>query len=383
MDRRLTPDIFARLGTRPIINASGIYTDLGGSRLSPTVWAAMAESNKQYVRMVDLLESSGRILAAHLGAEAGRVTTGAAASIVLMVSAAITDGDGAASERLPDTTGLRDEIVLQRNHRYKYDRQIPLTGARLVLAGTEAGTSEAELETAIGPKTAALYVPAHLDGAGHTVPLARVVAIARRHGLKVLVDAAYMCWPLEAMPGYVAAGADLVCFSAKYFGGPNAGGFMVGTRAMIDAVTANNFTRYESGPHLTIGRVFKIDRQTVVGVVTAFEEWRAADHPARWARYAKLVEQLRGHLAGLPGVTTAARYFTMDERLVPDPVNSLVLELAAGHRLTHAALGRHLAEGNPSIACDVQADKLIFCFDAISDEEVDTVGTRLLEVLSS
>jgi L-seryl-tRNA(Ser) seleniumtransferase len=381
MDRSLTPDIFARLGTRPIINASGIYTDLGGSRLSPTVWAAMAESNQQYVRMVDLLESSGRILAGHLGAEAGRVTTGAAAAIVLMVSAAITGGDGAASARLPDTTGLRDEIVLQRNHRYKYDRQIPLTGAKLVLAGTEAGTSEAELEAAIGPKTAALFVPAHFDGAGHTVPLARVVAIARRHGLKVLVDAAYMCWPLEAMPGYVAAGADLVCFSAKYFGGPNAGGFMVGTRAMIDAVTANNFTRYESGPHLTIGRVFKLDRQTVVGVVTAFEEWRGADHPARWARYARLVERLRARLAGRSGVTALARYFTMDERLVPDPVNSLVLELAAGHRLTHAELGRLLSEGDPSIACDVQADRLIFCFDAISDEEVDAVGARLLEVL--
>ena len=381
MDRSLTPDIFARLGTRPIINACGIYTDLGGSRLSPTVWSAMAESNRQYVRMVDLLESSGRILAGHLGAEAGRVTTGAAASIVLMVSAAITGGDGAASARLPDTTGLRNEVVLQRNQRYKYDRQIPMTGASVVLAGTEAGTSEAELEAAIGPRTAALFVPAHLDGAGHTVALARVVAIARRHGLKVLVDAAYMCWPLEAMPGYVAAGADLVSFSAKYFGGPNAGGFMVGTRAMIDAVTANNFTRYESGPHLTIGRVFKLDRQTVVGVVTAFEEWRGADHPARWARYARLVERLRARLAGRSGVTALARYFTMDERLVPDPVNSLVLELAAGHRLTHADLGRLLSEGDPSIACDVQADRLIFCFDAISDEEVDAVGARLLEVL--
>ena len=381
MDRSLTPDIFARLGTRPIINACGIYTDLGGSRLAPTVWAAMAESNRHYVRMVDLLESSGRLLAGYLGAEAGRVTTGAAASIVLMVSAAITGVDGAASERLPDTTGLRNEVVLQRNQRYKYDRQIPMTGASLVLAGTEAGTSEAELEAAIGPKTAALYVPAHLDGAGHTVPLERVVAIARRHGLKVLVDAAYMCWPLEAMPGYVAAGADLVCFSAKYFGGPNAGGFMVGTQAMIDAVTANNFTRYESGPHLTIGRVFKLDRQTVVGVVTAFEEWRAADHQARWARYARLVELLRGRLNGVAGVTAVARYFTMDERLVPDPVNSLVLELAAGHRLTHAELGRLLAEGDPSIACVVEADRLIFCFDAISDEEVATVGTRLLELL--
>ncbi len=228
-----------------------------------------------------------------------------------------------------------------------------MTGARLVLARTEAGTSEAELEAAIGPSTAALFVPAHLDGAGHTIPLARVVANARRHGLKVLVDAAYMCWPLEAMPGYVAAGADLVCFSAKYFGGPNAGGFMVGTRAMIDAVTANNFTRYESGPHLTIGRVFKTDRQTVVGVVTAFEEWRAADHPARWPRYARLAEQLRARLAGLSGVT-AGRATLLWTR-----------------------------EGSPSIAADVQAERLIFCFDAISDDEVGTVGTRLLELLSA
>jgi hypothetical protein len=129
-----------------------------------------------------------------------------------------------------------------------------------------------------------------------------------------------------------------------------------------------------------IGRVFKIDRQTVVGVVTAFEEWRGADHQARWARYARLVEGLRARLTGLPGVSAVARYFTMDERLVPDPVNSLVLELA-GHRLTHAELGRLLAEGNPSIAADVQADRLIFCFDAISDDEVDAVGARLIHRL--
>ena len=130
MDRHATnatqreSDIFFRLGTRPIINACGIYTDLGGSRLSPTVWAAMAESNLRFVRMVDLLETSGRILARHLGAEAGLVTPGAAASIVLMVAAAMTGADGAASERLPDPAGLRNEVVLQRNQRYKYDRQI-------------------------------------------------------------------------------------------------------------------------------------------------------------------------------------------------------------------------------------------------------------------
>jgi L-seryl-tRNA(Ser) seleniumtransferase len=377
------PGVFQRLGTRPIINACGIYTDLGGSRLSPTVWAAMTESNHEFVRMVDLLESSGRILAGHLGAEAGRVTPGAAASIVLMVSAAMTGADGAASERLPDTTGLRNEIVLQHNHRYKYDRQIAMTGAQVRRVGTEAGTTLAELEAAIGPKTAALFVPAHLDGVGNTVRLDGVAALARRHAVPVLIDAAYLCWPLEGMGGFIAAGADLVCFSAKYFGGPNAGGFVVGTRAMIDAVTANNFTRYESGAHRTLGRPFKLDRQTVVGVVTAFEEWLAMDHPARWARYVRQVTHLRDRLSSLPGCQTTARYFTMDERLVPQPVNAMVLELAAGHRLTPAAVADQLAGGDPSIACVAEADKLIFCFDVIDDEEVDQVARRLIEILGA
>lgn len=375
--------IFGRLGTRPIINASGIYTDLGGSRLSPAVWAAMADANQSFVRMVDLLESSGSILAGHLGADAGRVTTGAAASITLMVSAAMTGTDGAAGERLPDTTGLKNEIVLQRNHHYKYDRQILMTGAQLVRPGTNAGTTAAELEAAIGPRTAALFVPAHLDAHGGTVPLAEMVRIAGRHGLPVLVDAAYRCWPLEVLASYTRAGADLVCFSAKYFGGPNAGGFIVGRRGMIDAVITNDFTRYESGHYRTFGRPFKLDRQTVVGVVAAFEEWLAMDHPARWARYARQVAELDRAVTGIRGIRTARGYFTMDERIVPDPITSLVLELEPGSGLIPAAVADALAAGEPSIACVVETSRLIFCMDVMADHEVPLLSRRLREVLET
>ncbi len=374
--------VFERLHIALVINACGIYTDLGGSRLSPSVWAAMTEINQQFVRMTHLLESAGNLLAGPLGAESGLVTPGAAASITLMVSAAMTGTDGEAGQRLPDTIGLRNEIVLQRNHRYKYDRQIGLTGARLELAGNNAGTSAIQLASAITAHTAAIFVPAHLAGARGTLSLVEVVAVARRHGLPVIVDAAYMCWPLEAMPGYVAAGADLVCFSAKYFGGPNAGGFIVGRRAMMEAVVANNFTRYESGAYRTFGRTLKMDRQTVVGVVTAFEEWLAMDHTERWARYRRYVLMLAKMIEDLPGLRSTPMYFTMDERLVPEPVNSLVVDVGPGAGITAGGLGDALSVGDPAILCMVEEGRLIFCVDVLREEEVHQIGASLRTILA-
>ena len=136
---RPAPDaasIFAHLGVTPVINACGIYTDLGGSRLSPRVWAAMEEMNRSFVRMPELLDRSGERIAALLGAEAARVTPGAAAAIMLGTAACMAGTDGTKSQRLPDTTGMPNEVLIQRRHRYKYDRQVPMTGARLIEVGT-------------------------------------------------------------------------------------------------------------------------------------------------------------------------------------------------------------------------------------------------------
>ncbi len=368
-------------GFHPIINACGIYTDLGGSRLSPQVWDRMTESNHHFVRMTDLLESSGRVLASHLGAEAGLVTAGAAASITLMVSAAMTRGDGRSGERLPDTAGLPDEIVLQAGHRYKYDRQISMTGARLVLAGTPVDVTQAALEAAIGPRTAAVFVPAHLEGVNGTLPLHQVVMVARRCGIPVLVDAAYMCWPLEALPRYVATGADLVCVSAKYFGGPNAGGFIVGTEEMVTAVGTNNFTGYESGPYRTFGRPFKLDRQTIVGVVAAFEEWRATDHAARWASYGRLAASFCDALADAQGARVYPAGYTMDDRIVPTPVNAVIVEREHEGTRWAQRVAAALETGDPPILSIRDGNRLVFCLDVIKEEELAVVARRLRKEL--
>lgn len=217
------PKIFEHLGVHAVVNGRGIYSDLGGSRLSPSVWAAMGDMNQYFVSMADLLDASGKIIARYLGTEAARVTPGAAASIMLMVAGVMTGNDASRTELLPRTDGLRDEIVLQRNHRYRYDRQITMTGARLVLAGDEQGTTSEQVRRVLTPRTAAIFVPAHRDGLGNTVLLSQVAAIGREHGVPTVVDAAYLSWPIENLTRYPREGADLVCFSAKYFGGPKCG----------------------------------------------------------------------------------------------------------------------------------------------------------------
>src|SRR6185295_1869052 len=173
-----SPSIFETLGVKPVINGCGIYTDLGGSRLSPRVLAAMAEVNGSFVRMVDLLEKSGQRIAGLLGAAAAQVTPGAAASIMLGTAACMAGTDGTRSQQLPDTRGMRHEVLIQRRHRYKYDRQVGMAGARLVEVGSDNGTNSWELAEAITARTAMIIHPAHLDGGAGTIALEDVAKLA-------------------------------------------------------------------------------------------------------------------------------------------------------------------------------------------------------------
>jgi L-seryl-tRNA(Ser) seleniumtransferase len=378
----VTHTIFERLSVAPVINASGIYTDLGGSRLSPAIWAAMGEANEAFIDMVELLERTGERIARLIGVEAARVTPGASAAIALGIGACLAGLDRARMEQLPDTGGMPHEVILQRGHRYKYDRCAMLAGARLVEVGTDEGTTIDEIARAIGPNTAALFVPAHLDGQQGTVPLADVAAIGRERGIPTFVDAAYMNYPTDLMGSFTARGADLVCFSAKYFGGPNAAGFVAGRRDLVEAVAALDFTRHESGPYRRFGRAFKMDRQLVVATVLALEEWRAMDHDARWRGYRRQVERLRAELEGLAGATPRPMCFTMDERLVPDPVNCLVVEFdpAAGNSAEQIA--RTLACGNPSIRCIVEGNALVVVMETVREGDEMVIAARLRQVVA-
>lgn len=373
-----------RLGIRPIINACGIYTDLGGSRLSPGVWQAMAEVNRSFVRMPELLDRTGERIATLTGAPAARVTPGAAAAIMLGTAACMAGTDGTKSERLPDTTGMPSEVLIQAGHRYKYDRQVAMTGARLVEVGSANGTRLDQIEAALSPRTAMILHPAHLDGKPGTIGLEAVAAAARKRAVPVLVDAAYMNYPTAIMGEYVRRGAGLVAVSAKYFGGPNAGGFLLGQPDLIAAVTNVHFTRYESGKYLKYGRPLKLDRQTVVAVTVALEEWIAMDHARRFAGYVRQVEMLRGMLAGIDGLTLAPKCFTMDERFIEEPVNCLLVGFGAKARgMTAKDVAAKLEVETPSILAIHEGDSIGFVMDVLDDDEVRHIGTRLRAVLAA
>ena len=374
--------LLRRLGVKPVINACGIYTDLGGSRLSPGVWAAMEEVNRNFVRLTDLLDFSGRHIAQLLGAEGARVTPGAAAAIMLGTAACMAGTDGTKSEQLPDTKGMKSEVLIQAGHRYKYDRQVSLTGAKLIEVGTANGTRPDQFEQAIGERSAMVIHPAHLDGKPGTIGLEQIAAMAHRRGVPVFVDAAYMNYPTDLMAGYLRRGGDLVAVSAKYFGGPNAGGFLLGRKDLMPAVANVHFTRYESGKHLKFGRPLKMDRQTIVAVVAALEEWLITDHNARFANYVRQADLLRAKLKDIPGLDLAPMCFTMDERLVPSPINCLAIgfdRASAGLSAREAADA--LAAGDPCILAVLEGDRLAVVMDVLEDPEVLHIAERLRQIL--
>jgi D-glucosaminate-6-phosphate ammonia-lyase len=373
-------DLFRHLGVSPVINACGIYTDLGGSRLSPRVWAAATAVNGHFVRMTELLDKSGERIAELLGVEAARITPGAAAAIFLGTAACMAGSDGEKSQQLPDTTGMRDDVLIQAGHRYKYDRQVAMTGARLREIGSRNGTRPDQLAAAIGDSTAAILHPAHLDGKPGTLTLDDVVKAAHSRRVPVIVDAAYMNYPTLIMGDYVKRGADLVCVSAKYFGGPNAGGFVMGRKDLIQAVGNVHFTRYESGKYLKLGRPLKMDRQTIVAVLVALEEWLDMDHDARFAAYRRQVAKLEGRLNGLKGLKLEPKCFTMDERFVDEPVNCLLITFDGAQSAHEVARG--LEASDPPILAIEEGDRIGIVMDVLKDDEVTYIGERLATLLS-
>lgn len=366
---------FSHFHVRPVINACGIYTDLGGTVFSSRVWHAIEEINRSFVRMTDLLDRSGEMLASLVGAEAARVVPGASAAITLGTAACIAGKDGNAWEQLPSTTGLKSEVLIQKAHRYKYDRMVRIAGGRLIEVA-----SPADFEQSISERTAMIMFPAHLDGRPGTLSLHDVSAIARRRGIPLLVDAAYMNYPTGIMHGYLEAGADLVCFSAKYFWGPNSGGFICGRRDLIEAVAGIDFTRYESGKYLTFGRPFKLDRHTIVATVVALEEWFSMDHAARWAIYKEKVAAMRKQLAGIESIRTEAKYFTMDERLDDEPVSCMTIEFA-GDPSAADRISAELLAGDPSIATVVLDGKLVVAVDTLLGDQHQQIAARLRQLV--
>lgn len=368
--------IYAELGIRPVINAQGNRTVLGGSTLDASVQAAMDEANEHYVEMADLLKRSGEYLAGLLGTEGAYVTSGCGAALTLSATACMAGTDPALTLQLPDTTGMKNEIIIQRKQRYSYDRCYTVSGARLVPVGDESGCSVDQLEGAIGPRTAAVAYLVRPEEDSSVVSLEEAVNIAHSHGVPAIADAAAQIYPLDYFRRN-AQSADLVCFGAKYVGAPHATGWVCGNKDLIDAVESHGFIGFHTGGARAIGRPMKVDRQGIVAVCVAVKRWLTMNHEDRLLAIERRLDTIQRHLRGVPHVKAQVvpvkGYWGSTLKVVVD---------ARSLGKTAADVAKELFDGDPSIRVSTEGDDTVTVnAHALNEGEETVVAERLRDAL--
>ena len=371
---------YDRLGVRRIINASSWITVYGGSVMPPAVVAAMEEASRWFVDMHDLNRKAGEVIARLTGAEAGMVTAGSSAGMLLEAAACIAGADPANVWRLPDTTGMKNEIVIHRAHRVNYDHSYRAAGGKFVEIGNTGTTHAWELEDAIGENTAAV---AYIFGprAGGALPLKTVIETAHARGVPVIVDAAAMLPPVENLTKFTGMGADMVSFSGgKGVLGPQSTGILAGRADLIEAAYANSAPNSES-----IGRAAKVCKEEIAGLITALEIFVDTDFDAVNAAWRAKSLRVAERLSGIPGVIA--------EMIDAKPGQEAILSNTPRTQITFAAdydgpsheeVLRMLEEGEPSVRILGRPidDQLNVIPVNLMDGEEEAVANRLREVLT-
>lgn len=287
---------YTAIGIKPIINATGNFTSLGGSIMPPEVVAAWVEASMQFVDLLELQDRVGERIAKLVGAPAALVTTGAAGAIVLGTAAAVTGGDPALIRRLPQTSGLRNEVILQRTHHSGYDSQLTNVGVTLV----DVETLE-DLQRAINPRTALMFFMNDADGEGK-IKRADWIAAARQYNVPTLVDASADVPPVARLRDYcVGRGAfDLVAISGgKAIRGPNDTGLLLGRTDLIEAAKRNTNPNEPS-----LGRMMKVGKEDMMALLTAIERFLRLDHQAERNEMERRVTVIETAVSDIAGVTT-------------------------------------------------------------------------------
>lgn len=288
-------DIRQKLGLRPVINCSGTMTALGASIVVPHAVETITAILSQWTEISDLQRIASRTIARLTGAEAGCVTASCSAAITIACGAAMAGKDLAAIERLPDTTGLKDEVLIQTGHMVSYgapvDQGIRLSGARVVPVGQATSAHAYQLEGAITEKTAAaVYVVSHHVVDYGQIPLKTFCDVAHKKGVPVIVDAASE-YDLRI---FLEAGADLVLYSGhKFLGGPTSG-IIAGRKDLVAACYLQN---------RGIGRGMKVGKEGMAGVIAALEAWETRDHAGIRAREQAALDVWSKALEGRDGIT--------------------------------------------------------------------------------
>jgi uncharacterized pyridoxal phosphate-dependent enzyme len=328
-------DVIQELGVRSFINAAGTFTALTGSLMRPGVMEAMEVASRKYVALDELHAAAGKRIAELLQCEAALVTAGCASALGLATAACVAGSDRDRIRRLPDTTGMKGEVIVQRTHRVGYDHAIRNSGVKMI----EVETRE-EMEKAIGEQTAMMFFLNSSTNQGK-VKHEEFVEIARKHRVPTLIDAAADVPPVENLWKFTKLGFDLVGFSGgKGLRGPQSAGLLLGRKDLIAAAKLNTSPNAD-----TIGRSNKVNKEEIVGMLVALELYLKEDHAAVWKDWEARCRMITKALEGFEDVKA--------EVYVPQIANAVphlrVNWDYKGRNLTASQMVQKLREGRPSI----------------------------------
>ncbi|WP_254273119.1 aminotransferase class V-fold PLP-dependent enzyme [Haloarcula marina] len=393
--------VYRELGVPPVVNAAGTKTRIGGSRIRPEALADMRRAADEFVELGDLQARAADLVADVTGAEAGYVTSGAAAGLTLSAAAAIAGRDVSVMDRLPDTSGVADEIVMPRTHRTGYDHALRAAGATIVDVGTNdphLGTGATsvepwELDRAITDETAAVgYVQKDYT----RPPLAVVADIAHDNGVPVIVDAAAEVPPVENLSAFVDDGADMVVFSGgKGIRGPQTTGIVAGKRRYVESIAVQHLdmhvaadvwtppeglvdrANFDGVPRQGIGRSMKVGKEELVGLVSALEAFLDEDRDAVRRSWVDRTERIAARLreAGLAVTTTEPG----GSSVAPEAVVSLAAVDTAARELVAT-----LRAEDPRVyvgADGLHEDEIVLNPMCLTDAEADYAVDRVLAAL--
>ncbi len=332
--------IYEELGVRTLINAAGTVTNYGGSVMAPEVFEVMKEANRRFCRLEELQRKVGERIAGMLEVEAAYVTSSAAAGLLVTAAACMAGTDPQRIAQLPDATGMKSQVVVQRLHRLAYDQAMRLAGTTFVEIEDRGVPPAQALREAVGVDTAAILCMAHRLGDPASVSLEDLVSIARAAGVPLIVDAASESPPPSTLTRFWKAGADLTIFSGgKSIMGPQSTGLVVGRKDLIEACAANG------NPFATVGRPAKVSREEIVGFLKALELYLARDHDADRARWEAQVDHVERALASARPPITLERMVKGDTYTVP----MLALRTLPDAGFTTGQLFDELLAGEPRI----------------------------------
>lgn len=286
-------EIYQSIGVEPVINCRGTFTIIGGSSELPEVRAAMDHATRYFAQMDEVAFAVGQRLHEITGAEWGMVSSGCAAGLKHVAAACVTGGNPEKLVRIPDLTGMdKTEVIVPRTSRTAYDHGIRNIGVTLVMVD-----SPQEMENAIGPRTAMIYMMADREGSPRPLNLETAARIAKPKNIPILVDAAAEILTIPSV--HLERGATVVAYSGgKAIRGPQCAGLLLGKKDLLMSAWQ------ASAPHHGPGRDNKVGREETLGMLAAVEAWVKRDHDAEWKTWLSYLDTINKRVSTVSGIKT-------------------------------------------------------------------------------